>query len=407
MYKIIHTADWHLGQSFKNKSRIEEHSYFLDWLILTSKTQNINAIIVAGDIFDVANPSLEAMDLYHNFLEKAVQLQIEVIIIGGNHDSAARLNTTGTLLKLLNLHIVGGEANALGQIIPLKNKITNEIETVVVAIPYLRDGDVRKINENESIKSAKIEFELSVKTHYDKLLKEAQNNYPSIPIIGTAHLYVNGSTISDKINENMHKIGTLGQINTSAFSNGFSYMALGHIHKPQILKHSDNVIVKYAGSPIPLSFSERVDEKEITILEILNGKLNYEIIPIESNRNLKRFKGNAKELLNEIKQYITQTKLSTWAEIIITEKLNYLEFNKEIDEIASNNNIEILEKLVDIPSNKIENIRYDFNAGTNNNPLDDIEKIFKIKCKKVGLNQENMNEILPIFNEILSEIKHN
>jgi exonuclease SbcD len=404
-YKIIHTADWHLGQSFKQKSRIEEHTHFINWLLNTIETAQVQAVIIAGDIFDVANPSIEAMDLYHYFLVEAYKLKVTVIIIGGNHDSAARLNTTGSLLKLLNVHVVGGDLNALGEIIPLKNE-ANETQAVVVAVPYLRDGDIRKITEAESIKDAKIGFVESVKLHYDILLKKAQENYPNIPIIGTAHLYISGSSVSDSTKENMHTIGTLGQIPSHHFANGYTYLAMGHIHKPQVVKHPENLILKYAGSPIPLSFSERNDEKEITIIMIENGELNYTSLPIETQRYLKRFKGNASELLTQIAEYKKDTKLTTWAELIITERVNFIEFNSQIDKIAAENNIEIVEKILELEKTNTNNLRENFYAGTNNNPLDDIAQIFTIKCEKAGLDQENIKELMPLFEETLTTIQN-
>lgn len=405
LYKIIHTADWHLGQTFKQKNRIEEHLLFIDWLLKTIEHESIQAVIIAGDIFDVANPSIEAMDLYHYFLVNAYRLNVTVIVIGGNHDSAARLNTTGSLLKLLNVHVVGGDINALGQIIPLKNK-EEQIEAAVIAVPYLRDGDLRKIAEAESIKDAKLEFTQSVKHHYDSLLNEALTLYKNVPIIGTAHLYISGSSVSDSSKENMHAIGTLGQIPSYHFANGYNYLTMGHIHKPQVIKHPENVILKYAGSPIPLSFSERNDEKEITILSIENGQLTYESFPIPTQRNLKRFKGNADELLAEIGNYQTLSNLTTWAELIITERVNFIEFNKKIDELAAQNNIEILEKILDVPKTANNSVRQNFNAGTHNNPLDDIVQIFTIKCEKAGLNEENIKELMPLFEETLTIVQN-
>ncbi|MFA9214212.1 MAG: exonuclease subunit SbcD [Candidatus Methylacidiphilales bacterium] len=404
-YKIIHTADWHLGQTFKQKSRTEEHLYFIDWLLKTIEIEQVNAVIIAGDIFDVANPSIEAMDLYHHFLVNAFKLNITVIVIGGNHDSAARLNTTGSLLKLINVHVVGGDINALGQIIPLKNN-EGQIEAAVIAVPYLRDGDLRKIAEAESIKESKIAFTESVKLHYDNLLNQALNTYKNVPIIGTAHLYISGSSVSDSSKENMHAIGTLGQIPSYNFTNGYNYLAMGHIHKPQVVKHPENVVLKYAGSPIPLSFSERNDEKEITILTIENNNLIHQNLPIPTQRNLKRFKGNADELLAEIDNYKTLSTLTTWAELIITERVNFIEFNKKIDELAAQNNIEILEKILDVPKTENSSVREKFNAGTHNNPLDNITQIFTIKCEKAGLNEENINELMPLFEETLTIVQN-
>src|SRR6516164_2763119 len=99
--RIIHTSDWHLGQTFIQKSRIEEHQLFIDWLLQTMETENIDAIIIAGDIFDVSNPSIEEINKYHYFLIEAYKKKIQVIVVGGNHDSASRLNSYKDIFKIL------------------------------------------------------------------------------------------------------------------------------------------------------------------------------------------------------------------------------------------------------------------------------------------------------------------
>ena len=404
MIKIVHTADWHLGQTFMQKSRKEEHQLFINWLIELIQTEQIDVVIIAGDIFDVANPSIEAMDLYHYFLLEAYKLSVEVVIIGGNHDSAARLNSTGQLLQFLHVHVVGGDASALGKIIPLKNK-NGQIEAVIVAVPYLRDGDVRKINEGEEVIEAHHKFALSIQKHYDCLLLQAQQEFPNVQVIGTAHLYVNGSSLSDPLKEHMHAIGTLGQISTSNFSEGYSYIALGHIHKPQLLKHPKDVKVKYAGSPIALSFSERKDQKEITIIEIDHDQLNFSAVSIPVFRMLKRFKGNASKVIQQLSEINSATHLSVWGEIILTEKVNFIAFNEQIETICETNNIEILSRHLELHSEDQQSVREQYVLGVDNNPLDDIEQIFRIKCEKAGLDQDNIATIFPLFQSVLNHVK--
>src|SRR5436190_12742155 len=112
--KIIHTSDWHLGQTFLQKSRIEEHKLFIDWLLQTMETEVIDAVIVAGDIFDVSNPTIEALNKYHYFLTEAYKKGIQVVIVGGNHDSASRLNSYKDIFEILNVAVVGGEHHNTG-----------------------------------------------------------------------------------------------------------------------------------------------------------------------------------------------------------------------------------------------------------------------------------------------------
>lgn len=403
--KILHTADWHLGQTFNQKSRKEEHVCFINWLLNEINAIKIDVVIIAGDIFDGTNPTIEAMNLYHDFLLKTYALGIEVVIVGGNHDSASRLNTTGGILKHLNVHVVGGD-DSLGEIIPLTNKSNNIIEAVVIAVPYLRDGDLRRISEGENIIEAHQKFALSIKKHYDHLLEIAAQKYPNVPIIGTAHLYVTGCTLSDPENDTMHAIGTLGQIPSSSFSGDFTYMALGHIHKPQIINHPEKVIVKYAGSPIFLSFSERADQKEITILEINNNLLTVDVVHIPLFRALKRFKGNDQEIYLAIEQFEFSAPLPSWIEIIITSPTDFNVFNEKIKLVCELKNIEILSRQLQLQAESNKNIREQYHVGIDNNPLEDVEQIFKLRCDKMGLNDENFKEIKPLFDEILTIVKN-
>jgi len=403
--KILHTADWHLGQTFMQKSRKDEHQLFINWLLATCKQEQIDVLIVAGDIFDVSNPSVEAMDMYHHFLLEAYKLNIEVVIVGGNHDSASRLNTTQSILNQLNIHVVGGEKNALSKIIPLKNKNTSEVEVVLVAVPYLRDGEIREISAQESNLEANEKFPFAVKKHYDDLLQEAKNQYPNQLIITTGHLYVTGSALSGN-EKDLHSIGTLGQISSACFNEDYAYVALGHIHKPQIIKHPSETIVKYAGSPIPLSFSERDDLKEVTILEINEQKFTPTIIQIPQSRALIRIKGTENQIiekLNSLSNNENKT-LNNWVEIIITEKVNFRTFNENIREICALKNVEILKGSTDLPKEIFHNVREEFIAEMDNNPLDNIEKIFEIKCQKGGLNEENINELKPLLHFVINHL---
>jgi exonuclease SbcD len=405
--KIIHTADWHLGQTFLQKSRIEEHRYFIDWLLQTIQTKDIDAVIIAGDIFDVSNPSVEAINQYHHFLLEVYKLNVQVIVIGGNHDSASRLNSYKDIFKLLKVSIVGGDLNNVGELIPIHKRGESEAAAVVAAVPYLRDGDIRKISEGETINEAHGLFTSEVKKHYDNLLALAKKKHPNLPVIGTAHLYITGCLLSEPAEKRMHSlVGTLGQIPSNVFSTGYDYIAMGHIHKPQMIQHPDHVIAKYSGSPIPLSFNERNDQKEITILTIDANSIVHESLPIPLQRSIIRFEGKAAEIIEKIKLHQSSQTLTAWAEISITEAVNYIEFNNVINELCHDKNIEILNRTTKFISSDNQSIRAEYRVGTDNNPLEDIPKIFTIRCEKKGMDEESITAIMPLFMQILDEINN-
>lgn len=403
--KIIHTADWHLGQTFLQKSRIDEHQLFIDWLLATMDTEIIDAIIVAGDIFDVSNPTIEALNKYHYFLTESYKKGIQVVIIGGNHDSASRLNSYKDIFKILNVTVVGGEHNTIGEVIPIFKRNAKNPSAVVVTVPYLRDGDIRKISAGETINEAHGLFTAEVKKHYDGLLNLAKSNYPDLPIIGTAHLYINGCILSEPTENRMHAlVGTLGQIPSSVFSKGYDYVAMGHIHKPQMIAHPEDVILKYSGSPIPLSFNERKDQKEITLLSIEDKTITHKAIAIPLERHIIRFQGTADEIIEKIKNHEPSLQLTTWGEIIITEAVNYLDFNNQINELCLTKNIEILNRTSKIATSEKQSVRQEFIAGTDNNPLDNVPEIFKLRCEKKGINEDGINDLMPLFMQILEEV---
>jgi len=148
--RLLHTSDWHLGQSFMGKSREEEHTAFLAWLLETIKDENIDFLIVAGDIFDTGTPSNYALELYYNFLTKLALSCENIIITAGNHDSIATLKAPKQLLQALNVHVVASGDEEEEEVIAIyKDK---KLEGVICAVPFLRDYVVRQSLSGETMK---------------------------------------------------------------------------------------------------------------------------------------------------------------------------------------------------------------------------------------------------------------
>ena len=150
--KLIHTSDWHLGQKFLSHEREDEHRRALEWLLDLVKDEEPDALIVAGDIFDIANPPNSARRLYYDFLRRMIGSRCRhIVITGGNHDSPSMLDAPRDLLKLLNVHVVGAvTGNVADEIIELRDR-EGRLEAVVAAVPFLRDGDLRYSVAGESV----------------------------------------------------------------------------------------------------------------------------------------------------------------------------------------------------------------------------------------------------------------
>lgn len=311
--RVLHTADWHLGKRLENEDRTEEYQFFLDNLLQIIDNERIDILLISGDIFDSGAPSNTALELYYDFLAKLRSSSCyAVVVTGGNHDSVSTLNAPKAILHALNVTVVGGVSDRLeDEVVWIKNP-DGQLVLGVAAVPFLRDKDVRTslIGESGSDRDARVIN--GIAGHYEDLVpffKDAE-----VPVMAMGHLYAAGATPSDSEREIL--VGGLGQMPASRFPDLFQYVALGHLHRPQIVGGKETI--RYSGSPIALSFSERKDKKQILILEWENGVLKKIIpFPLIGGRKLKRMSGT----LEEVKAQLTNNTLDVechfkdWVEI--------------------------------------------------------------------------------------------
>lgn len=314
--RIIHTADWHLGKRMEQHERTDEHRQFLYWLLDTIRTEHAEALIVAGDIFDTGSPSNTALRLYYDFLSQVQHTGCrDVIIIGGNHDSIATLNAPRDLLRFFNVHVVGGVPDhPEDQIIELKDE-AGAIQAVVAAVPFIRDKDVRLSIAGESPEEQERRLKEGIINHYTSLEPlVAPYKEQGIPLITTGHLFAQGGIKSD--DERDIHIGNLGKIAGDQFPEIFDYIALGHLHRPQLVGGMQHI--RYSGSPIPLDFSERKDGKQVLMLDVQPGAPVVVMpLPVPGNRRLIEISGGLEEVLEKIGQ-VTQdadTVFKPWLDI--------------------------------------------------------------------------------------------
>ena len=298
--KILHTSDWHLGQYFMMKTRENEHQQFLSWLIEVVNDQQIDAVIVAGDIFDSASPASYARKLYADFV---VQLQqsycSQLIIVSGNHDSVAVLNESKSLLSALNVSVLAGLSENLNEhLVSLKDK-NGEQQALLCALPFLRATDVMVSEQGSSAEHKQMSLQQGIADTYQRIYETAQEQANTdTPILATGHLTVVGCAVSDSVREIY--IGTLTAFPSSLFP-AFDYIALGHIHKAQRVQQSD--VIRYSGSPIPLSFDESKQTKKVNIIEFTNKiDLSVSEIDIPTFQSLKVISGDLDSISDQIKQ---------------------------------------------------------------------------------------------------------
>lgn len=280
--KIIHTADWHLGQTFFGYDREEEHDAFLNWLVNTLAEQQTDVLLIAGDVFDVANPSASAQRRFFHFLKEANRRNphLQVIVVAGNHDSAARLESPIPLLEELNTSIVGiirrtesGEIDFDSLVIPLYNK-EKEREGWCLAVPYLRQGDYPAPEEGYDTYIA------GINRMYRQLYDFADaRRQPGEALVAMGHLHATGAELSDDDRSERIIMGGLESVSSDTFDEGLAYTALGHIHKAQRIGGRENL--RYSGSPLPMSFSETNYRHQVVAVTVENGCLSdVEPLPV-------------------------------------------------------------------------------------------------------------------------------
>ncbi|MFI3189747.1 exonuclease sbcCD subunit D [Crenothrix sp. D3] len=255
MLRLIHTADWHLGHTLHGVSRQLEHQQFLNWLLAELLDKQADALIVAGDIFDSANPSAQAQAQLYEFLVQAKnqQPELNIILVGGNHDSATRLDAPSSILNALGVHVVGGlqRDNQRGidwqrLIVPLTNA-AGEVKAWCGAMPFLRNADLPNSEADDALVAG-------VKTLYDELFARMQDQVQhGQSLIMTGHCYMVNGNVSE-LSERKILGGNQHALPVELFPKAVNYVALGHLHLAQ--KVGANQHIRYSGSPIPLSFDE-------------------------------------------------------------------------------------------------------------------------------------------------------
>jgi exonuclease SbcD len=284
--RILHTADWHLGLRLYKREISEEHRAFFTWLTELIRDRQIHVLMISGDVFDQANPSNEARALYYTFLKELIHLKCKVIITGGNHDSPGILNAPREILEMLDVHVIGSaRTNVREEIIDLG-------EAVIAAVPFLREPDIHALTRDTTYDDKRLQIRDGIRRHYEKVALAC--GHFTVPLIAMGHLYAAGSSSSDS--EKMIQLGNQSPVASDDFPDCFDYVALGHIHKPQRVNALDHI--RYSGSPVPLSFSERDDRKIVIELEVNGNKIVQTDHEVPVFRKLVRFKGS----LEEVKQ---------------------------------------------------------------------------------------------------------
>lgn len=262
--RVLHTSDWHLGHTLHDLPRDREHSAFLAWLLDTVEAERIDALLIAGDVFDAGNPSAMALAAWYGFLAEAHRRRptMTTVAIAGNHDSPSRLTAPAELLGGVRAHVIGGvpRGGADGLVLGLPGE-DGAIAAWLAAVPYLRPGD---LDERADRAAAMREL------HDAAIAAARARRGPGQALLAMGHLHVAGGEPS-AASERRIAVGGLEVVGPGSFGDDVAYVALGHLHRAQRVGAEH---VRYAGSPIPLAMAEADYPHQVVVVELAGDRLS-------------------------------------------------------------------------------------------------------------------------------------
>lgn len=356
--RFAHLADLHIGKKLNGISLIDDQRYVLNQAIELMKEQNVDALIIAGDIYQTSQPSNEAMMVFDEFLGQLVDLNLPVYMISGNHDSEEKIAYFSKLIKKSNIH-TSSLFNGSTQIINVNDEYG---EIYIHLLPFIKPIDTKKFYPEEKIDS------------YQKMMEVVLENVnldSSKRHILVCHQFITGGQTSDS---EVFAIGMLDNINHQVFD-GFDYVALGHLHHPQ---HVGKEWIRYSGSLMKYSLSEVNSDKSMTIVDMKEkGNISIEKYPLKPIRDLKELKGLYQDLMNlpysEDYVSITLTDDLVLPDAYLSLLTNYP--NMIQYKIQKSNEVFEAQDLVDIDNKSVLDLFVDFYRGQNNDNLPTKEQL--------------------------------
>jgi len=318
--KIVHTSDWHLGKKLNGESLFDAHKLFLDWLsVEVLQKEKPDLLVVSGDIYDRAVPSTESIELFEEALANINRAGVKVLITAGNHDSRIRLGTNTRFMEINGLHF----RTRLSQITEPVVIAGADFDLLAYGIPYLEPDSDAGVDDGK-LKTGPTQQEVlaeAVSTIANDITKRRTKSNRPIRSMIAAHAWVTGSNPHDSIvsdSERNIKIGNIGWASAGIFD-GIDYVAMGHLHGYQKVKHKFNCEIAYSGSPIPYSFSEKDHEKQILVVKISKNGLEISqsrSIPVPQIRGMHEIKASVADLLsNKI------APSDKWTKIVVTDDI--------------------------------------------------------------------------------------
>ena len=342
--KLIHTSDWHIGRLLYGRKRHEEFEAFLNWLANFIEKEAVDALLVAGDVFDTSTPGNRAQELYYRFLCRVASSSCRyVIVTAGNHDSPSFLEAPREVLRFLNVHVVGNASDCPADHVKVLTGADGSAELIVCAVPYLRDRDIRKAEAGESVQDKERKLVEGIRSFYGRVGEAAEQVRSGlsrpVPIVAMGHLFTAGGRTVDGDGVRELYVGSLAHVETDVFPECIDYLALGHLHVAQQVGGFDTR--RYSGSPLPMGFGEAMQEKSVCQVVFFDASPLVTAVPVPRFQELERIRGD----WGAIALRLDELKLAgsaAWLEIVYEGDEIAGSLRERLDEAVDGTGLEIL-----------------------------------------------------------------
>jgi exonuclease SbcD len=411
MVRVLHTGDWHIGQTLRGYSREYEQAEVFDQLIGIIAEREIDVLIVAGDIFDSQNPSGEAQRLFYETIERLHRARpsMKTVIVAGNHDAAGRLEAPHPLLARFNVRVVGNVRRRDGRIDAERHHIVladehKEILLHILAVSYPTATCLPALTRLEDEAGSPVVR--AVKELYDELYESIRPKLQGVPLIVTGHLHVMGAIQSEGA-ERRILVGGQHAVPHDVFPDEASYVALGHLHKAQRVGRDT---VRYSGSLIPLSATEQPYKHSVTLLSIDSSGITMEHIPIERPLPFLRLPATGEIRLTDLRDHLAQLGLASdlephlrpFVQVRLAREGLLSGYREELDRIADGFPVRIVEARVEPLPGVAAQLDTAADAFTHLAERDP-EEMFKLAFAK-RFNAEPTVDHLDVFHRVQAEV---
>ncbi len=403
--RILHTSDWHLGVSTGPASRLEEQHCFLEWLHETLEAREVDALVVAGDVFDSMHPSAEAQVLYYGFLARVGRTGVrDVVVVGGNHDSSSRLDAPSALLEAVNVHVVGGvpstEHRLDRMIAPLRARGSDEIAAVCLAVPYVHEYRLGVRTTDLDRDQTRAAFRTAFADLYRELADGAVERCGDVALVATGHLTIGVEATPQDYPQEIHQVGTIEGLPAEILDPRLCYAALGHIHRCYPVGGSS---AWYCGSPIPYAMTEMATPRQVLVVDLDGAaRARVERVEVPRIRELVQLVGPPEAVLADLAELRWSTRLPPLVHVRVETPIAEPGLARRLHEAVASHDQPERPLLVEVQQ-RAADIDVDQSVPALQ-PLAELrpEQVFGLLCDAQSLQGADRQQLEAVFGEVAS-----